>query len=689
MQTQQITELMERLDCKEKSEEQHSQEKMKEEDAAGKMDSQSQQIADLIRGLEEHKRNETEKLAELRRQLEGEMDLVKLSRDETLALSRGEVETWKVRAEHVENQLLELKQKMDKEKGTLQWNDNEEQVLSNEDVESGKRGTEQVEQRIQERGEQVEEENQLLASWKTKVELLEDQVLELRKQLADKESLLQNNDEELTLAKDGVDSWKKKADELEENTLKLRQQLEEGASLWKSKDQELMLARIEAENWKRKVEEVEENVLELRQQLEEKGSLLQNHDLQSEEEAELLPQNKQMSTGAELESWKEKAEQAEERFTELKQQLLEKELLLLKTEQKLALSKEEAECWKTKGEEMEVWKTKAEEAEHQFLAEMENWRKSFEEKSRELEELRESFELSRVELEESRRLREVSDNTRLDEKDYVEEYQQYLENIEERDGEISALQDELREREAEVMQLQQLVKRHGIREDRIGNEDLQLFFDTEDEGDDKNDEEEEQGEEEENERQVDSRNMKSTSDDLERTLIRHSAPSDNLGDARTTEDNMINVVSAELLRHFRPKALFERAEDETELEALRREITSFLREWQESRKTKSVDDAFRVPDVEKEELRESLNERKKELEMLQTEVDSLRAVISEGLEAKSRLLEMEEELDVLKVGMEDRVNEELVKQQSNMQLQKLVNCLICFCFTLSTTFWHI
>lgn len=678
LQAQQIAELMERLSDKEKPEEQRSQ----EEDFAGRMENQSQQIADLIGKLEEQQRKEKETLAELRQQLEGEMDSLKGNRDEALALSREEVETWKVRAQQVESQLQELRQKMEEEKVSLESNKNEELVLRSKETESGKGGAEPVKQRIQELGEQLEEEKQLLASWKTKVELSEEQLLELRQQLEDKESLLQNNDKELALAKEDADRWKKRAEEMEEKTIELRQQLEEGESLWKSKDQDLMLARVEAESWIRKVEEVEEKVLELRKQLEEKeGSVLQSNDLELDEETELLRTNKDqklVSARQEADSWKEKAELAEETLLELKQQLEEKESLLQKNEQELALSREEAASWKTKGEELEIWKMRAEEAEQQHLIEMENWRKSFEEKSRELEELRESFELSQVELEESRRLREVSDRTQLSEKDDVEEYQQYLEHTEEQDGEISALQEELREREAEVMQLQHLVRRHGIREEKINNEDLQLFFDTEDEGDDKADEEEEEQNEDEAENERHNKNMKSVPDDLGKTLPRLSAPSDDLEDARTTEDSMISVVSTELLRHFRPKALFERGEDETELEALRREITSFLKEWQDSRKTTSVEDAFRVTDVENEALQEALNERKKEMDILQAEVESLRTVINEGLEAKSRLLEMEEELEALKAGMEDRINEELVKQQSDMQFQKLVKfcCLI-------------
>src|SRR5688572_17278030 len=85
LQTQQINELMERLSGMEKSEERISQEKIKEEDFAGKMDHQSQQIGDLIGKLEEQQRKEKETLAELRQQLEGEMDSLSRNRDEALA----------------------------------------------------------------------------------------------------------------------------------------------------------------------------------------------------------------------------------------------------------------------------------------------------------------------------------------------------------------------------------------------------------------------------------------------------------------------------------------------------------------------------------------------------------------------------------------------------------------------------
>lgn len=184
----------------------------------------------------------------------------------------------------------------------------------------------------------------------------------------------------------------------------------------------------------------------------------------------------------EVEMWKERANI----FMEEKD-LLQKFKEQLENEIKSLMKRQDEEL-ELAMKEVDNWKLRSDEWEKQYRTEMVSWQKSFELKSQELESLRQSFELTQEELEISRvevqRLREFRNDgvsrDSHDENDYLSDYQRYLEDMDEKDEEVSVIRDELMEKDSEIMRLRQLLNSQSFKEaDEMENvEDLLLFDDV-------------------------------------------------------------------------------------------------------------------------------------------------------------------------------------------------------------------
>lgn len=372
--------------------------------------------------------------------------------------------------------------------------------------------------------------------------------------------------------------------------------------------------------------------------------------------------------GREVEMWKERANiYMEERdlLQKFKEQMEnEMESLMKHRDEELELAMKEVDNWKLRSDEWE----------HQYRTEMVNWRNSFELKSQELESLRQSFERTEEELEISRvevqHLREFRNNGvsrgSHDEKDYMNDYRRYLEDMEEKDGEISVIRDELMEKDSEITRLKQLLNSQGFKEtEETGNVENLMLFD-----------------------EVDRVKDDSVMDD-DQSLMMTGAGQELMDDKSV--DDQISLVSDDDQIISEPDDRNQQCFDDQDLHlsfetdddgddnyvdydsdgdgrSIKNEKPDDLKEQEQVRIS-----IFEMPDKAQEQL---------EPQILNNGVENANGVDLNGgfsvtaddekLELKHRLQHVETELRVLKENVEKNINEQVMNFQSQLHLQKQV-----------------
>ena len=300
--------------------------------------------------------------------------------------------------------------------------------------------------------------------------------------------------------------------------------------------------------------------------------------------------------------------------------------------------------------ELEELRKDALDKEKQYLIESEKLRLDMEAKNEELDNLRKA-------LEEINQHYVDEGEPDFDNSNYLDDYQRHLVDLEgsetmECHDTVDHADDVEPDRNAETRTMMRLLEDHRSRSPEAddGDDDLldkrklhlSLSFNEEDE-------------EDESSRVED---LPEDESDL------------HLEESRGKEDRLIQTVSMQLIRYFRSHALLGRNKDETELNAIQREIGEFLNRYDQTKETSSevIDLRSEVTDLHGE-----LDDKIKEIRDLGSEIDRLRAAVGREDELKMGLEYMEEEVKRLKSFYQNSSLEELEKQRNELNQQKLVN----------------